>query len=121
MRRGNRPARGGEPSSGGVGLRPPGSGDLAAGERVRRPPGGDAPAEIAPDLTAAERAAALSGLGGAAPAGAPLDAGRLDAARARLRAAATPPDAPALDADPGRFDAAQARLRAARPGRRKPA
>jgi hypothetical protein len=75
---------------------------------------------VAPELTPAERAAALSRLGTPAPAGAPLDASRLDAARARLRAAAAPADVTATPTavDPGRFDAAQARLRAARPGRR---
>ena len=73
-------------------------------------------ARIAPELTPAEKAAALSKLGAPAPAGAPLDASRLDAARARLRAAVTPPELPAtpVAVPPGAFDAAQARLRARR-------
>ncbi len=78
---------------------------------------------LAPELTPAERAAALSKLGAPAPSGAPLDASRLDAARDRLRAAAAPADAPAatpVAVDPGRFDAAQARLRASRGARRTP-
>ena len=78
---------------------------------------------IAPELTPAERAAALSRLGDVAPAGEPLGPERLDAARARLRAAVAAPDLPAspVEVEPARLDAAQSRLRAARPGRRKPA
>jgi len=101
---------------------PPGREDARAGIRGRRPAaGGAAPADIAPELTPAERAAALSALGDAAPAGAPLDAERLDAARSRLRAAVVPPEVPVTVAavDPGRFDEAQARLRAAKPGRHR--
>lgn len=79
--------------------------------------------ELAPELTPRERAAALSRLGRPAPSGVPLEAGRLDAARDRLRAAAALPP-PATDpsaaapVDPGAFDAARQRLRKGRSGRR---